>query len=63
MKKGCYMATLDIKDAYYTIPVNETSQEYLKFQWETQLYYFTFLQTGLGPCPRKLTKLLKPPHP
>ena len=32
MKKGCYMTSFDIKDAYYTIPVDETYQMYLKFQ-------------------------------
>ena len=62
MKKGCHMASLDIKDAYYTIPVDETHQKYLKFQWETQLYILLHLPpNGVGPCPRKFTKVLKPP--
>ena len=63
MKKGCYMASLDIKDTYYTIPVDETYQKYLKFRWRTQLYCFTCLPNGLGPCPRRFTKVLKPPPP
>ena len=41
MKKECFMASLDINDAYYTTPFYETYQKYLKFQWETQLYCFT----------------------
>ena len=63
MKKGCYIASLDIKDTYYIIPVDETYQTYLKFQWETQLYCFTGLPNGLEPCPRKFTKVLEPPPP
>ena len=30
-KSNCYMVSLDIKDAYYTIPVAEEYQKYLKF--------------------------------
>ena len=62
-KKRCYMASLDIKDAYYTIPVDETYQKYLRFQWETQLYCLTCPPNGLGPCPRKFTKVLMTPPP
>ena len=34
VEKNCFMAFLDIKDAYYSIPVAESSQKYLKFIWK-----------------------------
>lgn len=37
-----------------------TSQEYLKFCWQGQLYKFTAFPNGLAYCPRLFTKLLKP---
>lgn len=30
--KGCYMASIDLKDAYYCIPIEEDYQKYPKFQ-------------------------------
>ena len=57
----CKMASLDIKDAYYSIPVNESFQKYSKFYWNHKLYQFCALPNGLSPCTRWFTKLLKPP--
>ena len=55
------MASLDMKDVYYSIRVDESSQKYLKFIWKELLYQFCVLPNGLSPCPRWFTKLLKPP--
>ena len=46
------MVALDIKDAYYSIPVEESFQKYLKFVWKGILYQFCVLPNGLSPCPR-----------
>ena len=61
VEKNCFMASLDIKDAYYSIPVDESSRKYLKFIWKEQLYQSCVLPNALSPCPRWFTKLLKPP--
>lgn len=34
---GCYMASIDLKDAYYCIPVSKNYQKYLKFYWNSKL--------------------------
>ena len=60
MKPNCYMASIDIKDAYYSVPIAETDQKYLKFEWQGVLYKFTCFPNGLALCPRKFTKLLRP---
>ena len=31
MTQGCFMASVDIKDAYYTVPIATEHQKYLKF--------------------------------
>ena len=60
MKHNCYMTSIDIKDAYYSVPIADTDQKYLKFEWRGILYKFTCFPNGLALCPRKFTKLLKP---
>ena len=57
---NCFMACIDLKDAYYCVPVSPSSQKLLKFMWKGQLYQYTCLPNGLSSCPRKFTKLLKP---
>ena len=57
-----YMAKLDIKDAYYSIPIYETRQKSLKFEHKSRLFKFTVVlphgyTEGLG----KFTNLLNPP--
>ena len=61
MSKNCFMASVDLKDAYYSIPVAKEHRKYLRFIFEGQLYQFTCLPNGLSSCPRKFTKVLKPP--
>ena len=60
MRPGCYMASIDLKDAYYSVPIHKDYQKYLKFQWQGKLHMYTCFPNGLAICPRKFTKLLKP---
>jgi len=57
----CYMASIDLKDAYYSVPIHRDDQKYLKFKWKGVLYQFTALPNGLSSGPRIFTKLLKVP--
>ncbi len=59
--KGCYMASLDLKGAYHSVKIDEEHQVYLRFVWDQELYQFTCYPNGLGPCPRKFTKIMKVP--
>ena len=61
MTPGCYMASVDLKDAYYTIPVCKADRKFLRFFWRGKLFQFTCLPNGLAEAPRKFTKLLKAP--
>ena len=60
MRQGCYMASIDLKDAYYLVPIHTEHQKYLKFMWKGVLYQFTCLAQGLSSAPRLFTKLMKP---
>ena len=57
---GCYMTSLDLKDAYYSIPIAPEHQRFLKFIWKGVLYQFRCLPMGLTSSPRIFTKALKP---
>ncbi len=60
VKPNCFMASVDLKDAYYSVPIATEHQKYLKFEWNGKLYKFICFPNGLAFCPRKFTKLLKP---
>jgi len=60
MTPSCYMASIDLKEAYYSVPIAESHQKYLKFEWKNMLYQFMCFPNGLACCPRKFTKLMKP---
>ena len=58
MTPDCYMATIELKEAYYSVPIAKDHQKYLKFESDHTLYQFTCFPNGLAFCPRKFTKLL-----
>ena len=60
MKEGCFLASVDLRHAYYSVPVDIEYQKFLKFQWDGKLFQYTCFPNGLSNCPRDFTKLLKP---
>lgn len=56
----CYLASIDLQDAYYSIPVDPHSRKYLRFMWQGERWQFAALPNGLSTAPRLFTKLLKP---
>ena len=59
VRKDCYMASIDLTDAYYTVPVCITDKKFLIFCFEGCLYKYVCLPNGLSSAPRIFTKLLK----
>ena len=60
VKSGVWMASVDLKDGYYSVPINKEYQKYLKFLWEYPLK-FIVMPNGYGPATRAFTKLMKHP--
>ena len=60
LQEGDQMAKLDLKDAYFSVPVAEDHRKFLQFQWRDQLLQFTCLPFGLSSAPYVFTKLLRP---
>ena len=60
IRKDCWMASVDLKDAYYSIPIHNKHRKYLKFIWNNAVYNYTCLPNGYSDAMRIFTKLLKP---
>ena len=54
----CYMATIDVNDAYYSVKISEEEDsKYLKFYTGKMLLKFVVLPNALSSGPPKFTKL------
>ena len=60
VKSGAWMASVELKGAYYFVPMDKEYQKYLKFLWEYPLKLIA-MPNGYGPAMRAFTKLMKPP--
>ena len=58
---GCYFGSVDLKDAYYSIPIHENYQIYLKLFWKKECYQYIILFNGFSAAVRVFTKVLSPP--
>ena len=60
IKPNVWMASVDLKDAYFSVPINEKHQNFFKFMWKVP-YKFLGMPNGYGPAMLKFTKIMKPP--
>lgn len=60
LSRGCYMGSIDLKDAYYSVAIRGEFRKFLCFQWGGKMYHFNALPFGLTSAPRIFTKILKP---
>ena len=61
MRPGIWMASVDLRDAYYSIPVHKEDQKFFSFAWEEKYYHFICLPNGHKDGPRVFTNVLKAP--
>ena len=60
LRPGDWMASIDLKDAYFSVTMAQQDRKLLRFSWQGQMYEFQCLPFGLSSAPRVFTKLLKP---
>lgn len=60
MTKNCYMATIDLKEAYFSVNMSNHSKKLLRFSFDGKIYEFNALPYGLSTAPYVFTKILKP---
>ena len=60
IKKGLWMASVDLKDAFFTVPVHKLRQIFFMFEWIQKFYKFVGILNGYPDAMRIFTKILKP---
>ena len=60
VKPNDYMAKINLKDAYFTVPIWKEHQKFLHFLWKGTQWEFMCLPFGLASAPRIFIKILKP---
>ena len=60
VKPNCYFGSVDVRHAYYCVPIAEKSQIKLRFQKSGKVYQYSCVPNGICCAPRWYTKLMKP---
>lgn len=60
ISQGMFMGSLDLKDAYFLIPVIEDHRKFLRFKFGGKIFQFLCLPFGLSISPYIFTKIMKP---
>ena len=55
-----WMASMDLMDAYFHVPVMAVHHQFLRFSWLSTSYHFGILLFGLSSAPSLFTKTLAP---
>ena len=56
-REGDFLASLDLKDAYFQIPIHRSSRKLLRFMSEGTVYQFKALCFGLSTAPQVFTRV------
>ena len=59
VQRHSYFISLDLQNAYFSLPVIQSHRKFLKFEWKGKLYQFNCLCFGISSAPRVFTKLMK----
>ena len=58
MRPREWTTSIDLKDAYFHVPIARSSQKYLRFSLNGRVFQFVALPFGLAPAPFVFTKLV-----
>lgn len=60
LRQGDWLTSIDLKDAYFHVPIHPSHRRYLRFQWQGATYQFRALCFGLSTAPFLFTRILQP---
>ena len=43
LEKDNFLCKIDLKEAYFSVPLNKSSQKFVRFQWSGNIYEFLCL--------------------
>ena len=59
LRGGVWMASVDLKDTFFTVPVHKLHQKSFMFEWIQKFYKFVGMRNGYSDAMRIFTKILK----
>ena len=60
LRSDCFMGSVDLQDAYYSVLIHSDFRKYLRFRWNGILYQYRAMPNGLSCAPLYFTKILNP---
>jgi hypothetical protein len=60
LREEDWLVKIDLKDAYFSIPIRQNHRKYLCFQMDQKVYQLICLPFGLTSAPWVFTKTLRP---
>ena len=60
IRPNWFMASLDMSDAYFTLPLDDSAKQFVNFLWNGKIYQYNALPFGVCSAPYIFTKVLKP---
>ena len=57
IRQGDFMASIDLKDAYFQVPIHPSSRKWLRFTMKGVVYQFKVLCFGLATAPQVFTRV------
>ena len=59
IRKDHFFTSIDLTDAYFSIPLHPSAWNFIRFKWREVTYEFKVIMFGLEASPRVFTKVLK----
>ena len=59
LRKNEWLVSIDLRDAYFHIPIHPRSQKYLRFQTKEGVFQFKALPFGIATAPLEFTRVVK----
>jgi hypothetical protein len=59
LRPGDWAASIDLRDAYFHVPLHHSTRKYMFFEWKGCLFRFCVLPFGLSPAPKVFTCLTR----